>query len=201
MKHTLLDAPRPADQPERKVSDNLCKRLAESSPEQFAQWLFGPGLGPVTVLKTELSREPIRADSVILARADQEVLHAEFQTTLKSEVPLPLRMLDYYVGFKRQRPDRRVRQALIVLKETLEEVPDRYEDEHTLHRYRVIKMWEQDPRALLRHEGLLPLATLCRAESGEQLLQEVAARIRRVKSRERRRDVVNLSRVLAGLRL
>jgi len=200
MKDVPPETPRPAGQSERQASDNLCKRLAESHPEQFAQWLFGTGLGPVKVLKTELSREPIRADSVILARADQEVLHAEFQTTIKSAVPLPLRMLDYYVGFKRQQLNRHVRQVLIVLRETGEQIPDRYEDEQTWHRYRVIKMWEQDPRALLRHEGLLPLATLCRAESGEQLLQEVAARIRRVKSRERRRDAVNLSRVLAGLR-
>ena len=40
-------------------SDNLCKRLAEPYPEQFAQWLFG--VRGVTVEKTELSREPIRA--------------------------------------------------------------------------------------------------------------------------------------------
>src|SRR3989442_122128 len=127
MKHAPPEASQPTGQPARTASDNLCKRLAESYPEQFAQWLFGIDLGQVTVLKTELSREPIRADSVILAREDQEVLHAEFQTTLKSEVPLPLRMLDYYVGFKRQLLDRRVRQALIVLKETSEEIPDQYE--------------------------------------------------------------------------
>lgn len=40
-------------------------------------------------------------------------LHAEFQTTMKSEVPVPLRMLDYYVGLKRQDVDRRVRQVLL----------------------------------------------------------------------------------------
>ncbi|MGH9839036.1 MAG: DUF4351 domain-containing protein [Blastocatellia bacterium] len=53
---------------------------------------------------------------------------------------------------------------------------------------------------MLKHEGLLPLATLCRAGSGEQLLMEVAARINRIKSRQRRRETLNWSRMMAGLR-
>jgi predicted transposase YdaD len=146
-----------------------------------------------------LRRDPIHADSVILS-SESDILHAEFQTTKKSKVPLPLRMLDYYVGFKRQNPRRRVRQAVIVLKETRVAIPDRYEDESTSYRYDVIKMWEQDPRELMRYEGLLPLATLCRAESDEKLLAEVAARINRIKSRDQRRETLNLSRALAGVR-
>jgi predicted transposase YdaD len=188
-----------AGTPERTQSDNLCKRLAEQHPSQFARWLFGIRSGKIKVEKTELRRDPIRADAVILS-SKSEMLHAEFQTTQKSRVPLPLRMLDYYVGFKRQRPSRRVRQALIVLKETAAPIPDRYEDERTAHSYDVIKMWEQDPQELWRYEGLLPLATLCRAESGEKLLTEVAARIHRIKSREQRRETLGLSRVLAGVR-
>jgi predicted transposase YdaD len=173
--------------------------LAEEYPEQFARWLFGAS-GKVKIEKTEMSREPIRADSVIFSHDESETLHAEFQTTMKSEVPMPLRLLDYYVGFKRQNPARRVRQALVVLKQTGEEIPDRYEDERTLHVYDVIRMWEQNPAMFLKQEGLLPLATLCRAESGEKLLSEVAARINQIKSRERRREELNWSRVLAGLR-
>ena len=192
-------APKPSAKPARGASDNLCKRLAEEYPEQFAQWLFGAG-GKVKVDKTELSREPIRADSVIFSSDENETLHAEFQTTMKSKVPLPLRMLDYYVGLKRRNPDRRVRQVLVVLKPTGEEIPDRYEDERTVHGYDVIEVWKQDPAKLLEHEGLLPLATLCHAESGEELLGEVAARINRIESREQRRETLNWSRMLAGLR-
>jgi predicted transposase YdaD len=87
-----------------------------------------------------------------------------------------------------------------VLKQTGEEIPDRYEDERTLHIYDVVRVWEQNPAELMKHDGLLPLATLCRAESGEKLLSEVAARINRIKSRERRREALNWSRMLAGLR-
>jgi predicted transposase YdaD len=182
----------------RGTRDTLCKRLAEDYPEQFARWLFG-ARGKVKVEKTELDREPIRADSVIFSH-DDETLHTEFQTTMKSDVPVPLRLLDYYVGFKRQKPNRRVRQVLVVLKPTDDAIPARYEDECTTHRYTVVKLWEQDPAVLLKHEGLLPLATLCRAESGEKLLRAVATRINHIKSLEQRRETLNWSRVMAGLR-
>ncbi|MGH9846256.1 MAG: Rpn family recombination-promoting nuclease/putative transposase [Blastocatellia bacterium] len=199
MKRKQLQTRKSSAKPDRRASDTLCKRLAEEYPEQFAQWLFGAS-GKVKVDKTELSREPIRADSVIFSHEENETLHAEFQTTMKSDVPVPLRFLDYYVGFKRKNPDRRVRQVLVVLKQTGEEIPDRYEDERTVHIYDVLEVWRQNPAKLLRHEGLLPLATLCHTESGEKLLGEVASRISRIKSRERRREALNWSRVLAGLR-
>ena len=152
MKRTPIQTSISQPKTARGASDTLCKRLAEEYPGQFARWLFGAG-GKVKVEKTELSREPIRADSVIFSRDEKETLHAEFQTTAKSKIPMPLRLLDYYVGCKRQNPDRRVRQAVVVLKPTNEEIPDRYEDEMTLHRYGVVKLWEQDPAPLLAHEG------------------------------------------------
>ena len=55
-------------------------------------------------------------------------------------------------------------------------------------------------KTAIKYEGLLPLATLCHTESGEKLLTDVAAKAGRIKSRERRRDVLNASRVFAGLR-
>jgi predicted transposase YdaD len=58
--------------------DNCCKLLAEKYPEQFASWLLGQPAGNVEVLKTELSIEPIRADSVILLRLRSQILHIEF---------------------------------------------------------------------------------------------------------------------------
>jgi predicted transposase YdaD len=198
MKKTPIKTPSASTTPVRGASDNLCKRLAEEYP-QFARWLFGAG-GKVKVVKSELSREPIRADAVIFSHGEREILHAEFQTTMTSEVPVPLRLLDYYVGLKRQQPNRRVRQVLVVLKQTGQEVPDRYEDERTVHGYDVVKLWEEDPAVLLKHEGLLPLATLCRTESSEKLLADVAARITRIRLRQRRREALNWSRMLAGLR-
>ena len=49
--------------------DNLCKFLAENFSEDYATWLLG---SPVTLTKlspTELSLEPIRADSLILEQS------------------------------------------------------------------------------------------------------------------------------------
>ncbi|HEX4950109.1 MAG TPA: hypothetical protein VFZ34_25815 [Blastocatellia bacterium] len=77
----------------RGTRDALCKRLAEDYPEQFAHWLFGVR-GKVKVEKSELDREPIRADAVVFSSEEHETLHGEFQTTQKSDVPLPLRFLD-----------------------------------------------------------------------------------------------------------
>ena len=185
--------------PQRNASDNLCKRLAEEHPAEFARWLFGVS-GDVKVEKTELDREPVRADAVIFSRADSETLHAEFQTTMKSAVPVPLRLLDYYVGLKRRNPQRRIRQVLVVLKPTAEPIPDRYEDEDTWHRFTVVKMWEQDASTFLRNPALLPLATLCRAEAGEPLLAAVAEKISEIKSPAQRREALDWSRMLAGLR-
>jgi predicted transposase YdaD len=124
MKRTARKHPPPSTSA-RSTNDALCKRLAEDYPEQFAHWLFGTR-GKVKVEKTELSREPIRADSVIFSSAEPETLHNEFQTTMKSDVAVPLRFLDYYVGFKRKNPRQRVRQVLVVLKPTDEAIPDRY---------------------------------------------------------------------------
>jgi predicted transposase YdaD len=198
MKQTA-EKPATTKQIARSANDALCKRLAKEYPEQFAHWLFGTK-GKVEVEKTELSREPIRADAVIFSSEANETLHGEFQTTMKSDVAVPLRFLDYYVGFKRRHPMRRVRQVLVVLKPTEERIPDRYEDERTWHEYDVVKMWEQDPAVLLHHEGLLPLATLCRAASAEQLLQDVAVQVLQIKTRERRGEALNWARMLAGLR-
>jgi predicted transposase YdaD len=188
---------------ERLASDNLCKKLAERYPQQFAEWVFGIEITKVKILKTELSREPIRADSAILlseAGASKELLHTEFQTTIKSSIPVPLRMLDYYVGYKRQHPERRIRQVLIVLKDIDELIPDRYEDERTRHIFDVIKMWEEDAQKILQYKELAPFATLCRTDSSEQLLNQVAKSIGKVESKDERRELINMSQAFAGLK-
>ncbi len=44
--------------------DNVCKIIAEKYPFDFARWLLPVEPRKIKVLKTELSIEPIRADSV-----------------------------------------------------------------------------------------------------------------------------------------
>lgn len=71
-------------------------------PEDFVRWLIGEESTDITMLKTELSLEPIRADSVIFIQTNNRILHIEFQTLTLSNPPIPFRTLDYSVKLKRQ---------------------------------------------------------------------------------------------------
>ena len=131
--------------------DNACKYLSEQYPSEFVRWLLAKEPQQVEVLKTELTLEPIRADSVSFLQTDNQILHIEFQTLPKSKTPLDFRMLDYSVRLKRQYKCP-VIQVLIFLQETDNEVvfTEEFRDETTRHRYRVIRMWEQDSQLFLR---------------------------------------------------
>ncbi|MBD2182640.1 Rpn family recombination-promoting nuclease/putative transposase [Planktothrix sp. FACHB-1355] len=182
--------------------DNTCKYLAEKFPAAFVQWLLSLDRPTrIQVLKTELIQEPIRADSLAFLQADNEILHLEFETLPYSDPPISFRMLDYYVRLKRQYSCS-IHQVVIFLQQTASEqvfVSD-YTDENTLHRYRVIRLWEQDPALLLSVPGLLPLATLAQTNSPRTLLEQVANRIATIEEPDRQADLLACSQVLAGLR-
>ncbi|MDJ0662525.1 MAG: hypothetical protein QNJ42_24030, partial [Crocosphaera sp.] len=73
--------------------DSICKFIAAQFPEDMARWLLGKPL-PLTELKpSELSLEPIRADSLIFLQSEELILHIEFQT--QPDKDIPFRMLDY----------------------------------------------------------------------------------------------------------
>jgi predicted transposase/invertase (TIGR01784 family) len=80
--------------------DPTCKFLAESFPADFASWLLGEPIS-LTKLKlspTELSLEPIRADSLILLGSGNLILHVEFQT--EPDPTMGFRMADYRLRLK-----------------------------------------------------------------------------------------------------
>lgn len=181
--------------------DNLCKYLAEQYPSQFVRWLLSAEATDVQVLKTELSLEPIRADAITLLQTSNQILHLEFQTQPESEPPLPLRMLDYWVRLHRQYRCP-VEQVIIFLKYTTSEAVfiEQFEAGNTRHRYRVIRMWEQDPTTLLANPALLPLASLARTDSPQTLLEQVAAQVASIESTQERRNLAAGVQILAGLR-
>lgn len=182
--------------------DNTCKYLAEKFPAAFVQWLL-PIDRPTTieVLKTELIQEPIRADSLAFLQADNQILHLEFETLPYSDPPMPFRMLDYYVRLKRQYSCS-INQVVIFLQQTASEQAfvSEYRDDNTRHRYRVIRLWEEDPALLLSVPGLLPLATLSQTNSPRTLLEQVASRIATIEEPNQQADLLACSQVLAGLR-
>ncbi len=181
--------------------DNICKYLSETYPERFATWLLGQTSGSVEVMKTELSLEPIQADFVTFLRTQEQILHLEFQVKIASEPPLPLRMLDYWVRlYRRYRVP--IAQVIVLLKETSADAAkeEEFRVGETWHRYRVVRMWEQDPEPLLQDAALLPLATLCRTDVPVQLLTRVAEQVANVEIIEERGQIAACTEVLAGLR-
>ena len=123
--------------------DNLCKFLSGKYPDRFASWVLGKPQQSVEVLKTELSIEPIRADSVTFLQLQGRLLHLEFQTKLESNPPLPLRMIDYWVRLYRlyRLP---ITQIIVLLLPPSEDtvIETAFIVENTRHEYQVLRLWE-----------------------------------------------------------
>ncbi|QSV63960.1 MAG: Rpn family recombination-promoting nuclease/putative transposase [Dolichospermum sp. DL01] len=181
--------------------DNTCKYLAETYPQDFARWLLAAEVSEVEILKTELNLEPIRADAVIFLKVGNQILHLEFQTTPKSKTPLDFRMLDYYTRLKRQYWCE-IQQVVIFLQATTSEMVfnSQYVDTNTIHKYRVIRMWEEEAAPLLANPALLPLATLAKTDSAENLLTQVAGAVNTIESKKARDNISVCTQLLAGLR-
>ena len=96
--------------------DDTCKFLAENFPEDFACWLLGKSI-PLTKLEpSELSAEPIRADSVIFLESSEIVVHLEFQT--KTDDTMAYRMANYWLRLYGKYPTKEIHQTVIYLKPT-----------------------------------------------------------------------------------
>ncbi|MEO1432428.1 MAG: hypothetical protein AAFV71_25835 [Cyanobacteria bacterium J06633_8] len=75
-----------------------------------------------------------------------------------------------------------------------------YVDKNTCHRYRVIRLWEQDSTTLLNNPALLPLAVLAKSNSPESLLQQVANQVDMIEESEAQKNISACTQILAGLR-
>lgn len=180
--------------------DNVCKYLAEEYPVEFVRWLLATEPQRVEVLKTELTLEPIRADAVTFLQAEGQILHLEFQTLPPSKPPIPFRMLDYSVRLKRQY-NCPVVQVAIFLQQTNNEIAytEEYRDDTTVHRYRVVRLWEQESTAFFESPALLPLAPLTRSDSPEGLLARVAENLENIPDRQQKANLAGCTEILAGL--
>ena len=181
--------------------DNLCKYLSEKYPERFASWVMGAPCESATVLKTELSIEPIRADSLTFLKVQDCILHLEFQVDFTDTTPMPLRMLDYWVRLYRQYRIPII-QVVIALKDSpgARRLSEEFLVGETRHRYRVIRLWEQDPELFLHDSALLPFAALTHTDSPENLLKQVVKHIETWDNPIEGRELSVCARVLAGLR-
>ena len=110
-------------------------------------------------------------------------------------------MLDYWVGLYRKYRCP-IDQVVIFLKPTNVEVvfTEEFIEENTRHRYRVIRIWEQDPAPLLANPGLLPLAVLARTNEPTSLLQQVAAQVELIEEPGQQREISAYTQLLSGLK-
>jgi predicted transposase/invertase (TIGR01784 family) len=134
--------------------DNVCKFLAETFSADFASWLLGESITMTELSPSELSLEPIRADALILLQSVEFILHLEFQTEPKTNIPF--RMVDYRLRGYRRFPSKQMRQVVIYLQPTESELARQttFNLEETPHRFEVIRLWEQSTEAFLGSPGL-----------------------------------------------
>jgi len=179
--------------------DNVCKFLAENFSEDYATWLLGR---PVTLTKlspTELSLEPIRADSLILEQSEDLVLHLEFQT--EPDEKMGFRMLDYRIRVYRRFPLKTMHQVVIYLKPTKSTLvyQDSFQVGETIHRYRVVRLWEESPEFLLNSPGLLPLAVLGKSPDPTIVLRRVAEVLDTIPDNNLKQNLTVAAAVFGGL--
>lgn len=181
--------------------DDTCRFLAENFPADFASWLLGEAISLTEIQPSELSLDPIRADAMILLQSEESILHIEFQTLPKQEIPF--RMLDYRVRGERRYRGKPMRQVVIYLKPTTSELVHQmsYELERTHHAFDVIRLWEQPASLFLQYPGLLPFATLGQSESPEGVLRQVTQLVDHIADSTTQANLMAASAILAGLRL
>jgi predicted transposase/invertase (TIGR01784 family) len=179
--------------------DNVCKYLAENFTEDIASWLIGSRVTLTELNPTELNVEPIRADSIILLTNEDLILHVEFQTIPKSNIPF--RMTDYRLRAYRKLPDKRMKQIVIYLRQTQSDLVYEtvFELENTRHQFEVIRLWEQPASIFLESQGLYPFAILAQTDEPETILRTVAAKIEEVGAGKVQSDLAATAFILAGL--
>jgi predicted transposase/invertase (TIGR01784 family) len=181
--------------------DDTCRFLAEHFSADFASWLLGEPVTLTEIQPSELSLDPIRADVMILLQSEESILHIEFQTLPKEEIPF--RMLDYRVRGKRRYKNKPMRQVVIYLKPTTSPLvyETAYEMERTRHEFGVIRLWEQPTSVFLQYPGLLPFAVLGQTETPAETLRQATGIVDQIEDPATQANLMAASAILAGLRL
>ena len=181
--------------------DNTCKFLAENFPEDFASWLLGKSI-PLTKLETsELSAEPIRADSVIFLESSEIVVHLEFQT--KTDDTMAYRMANYWLRLYGKYPNKEIHQTVIYLKPTKSPLAYQtsFKSNQLNHEFNVVRLWEQPTDIFRQYLGLLPLAVLTQTSNPEETLRDVARQIDNIADKQVQSNVAASTAIISGIAL
>jgi predicted transposase YdaD len=114
-------------------------------------------------------------------------------------------MLDYWVRlyrvYKLYQQNSDIEQVIIFLRRDTS--PKVYEDSfqvgNTIHRYRIIRIWECEAQPLLEILELLPLAVLAKSEQPEILLCQVAERVDKIENKRQKSNIAACVELLAGI--
>lgn len=180
--------------------DSVSKFQIEQYPLDFATWLLGRPIALTRLEPTELSLEPIRADSIILLQSPELILHCEFQLDPKPN--LPFRMTDYHLRGYRKFPSKQMIQVVIYLRETNSDLvyQNTFQTAKLRHEFEVIRIWEVPSSVLLGSPGLLPYAVLGQTQNREAVLQQVSTLIDAL-PKPQQSNLIAVTSVLAGLKL
>ncbi len=181
--------------------DNICKYLAETFPTDFASWLLGEAIAFTKLEPSELSVEPIRADSVIFLESSEIILHIEFQTEPNKNIPF--RMADYRLRLYRKFPERQIYQVVIYLTRSQSRLV--YESTFNIgglnHEFNIIRLWEQPTEIFQQYQGLLPFATLSQTNNPEETLRQVARQIENIEDKQVQSNVAASTAIISGIAL
>ena len=181
--------------------DNICKFLAESFSSDFASWILGEAIALTKIEPSELSVEPIRADSVIFLESTAIVLHIEFQTEPNKNIPF--RMTDYQLRLYRKFPEKQIHQVVIYLSPSQSRLV--YENTFNIGRlnneFNIIRLWEQPTEIFQRYQGLLPFAVLTNNQDPEETLRQVARQIENIEDKQVQSNVAASTAIISGIAL
>ncbi len=181
--------------------DNTCKFLAENFSTDFASWLLGKAIPLTKIEPSELSLEPIRADSVIFLESSKIVLHIEFQTA--TDETMAYRMANYWLRLYGKYPNKEIYQVVIYLKRTNSPLVHQtsFRSKQLNHEFNVIRLWEQPTEIFQQYLGLLPLAVLSKTNNPEATLRDVAKQIENIRDKRLQSSVAASTAIISGIAL
>jgi predicted transposase YdaD len=105
------------------------------------------------------------------------------------------------LGLTLKFPTKRMKQIVIYLRKTTSELvyQTAFEIENTLHRFEVIRLWEQPASIFLESVGLYPFASLRQTDEPESILRTVAAKIEDIGASKIQANLAATASILAGL--
>lgn len=179
--------------------DNVCRILASLFSRDIATWLIGEPIALTELEPTELLLDPIRVDSLIFLQSEDLILHIEFQTDPKEDIPF--RMADYRLRIYRRVPRKRVYQVVIYLRKNQSAAVkiNTFELLELQHRYNVVRLWEVPSETFLDVSGLLPFAVLSQTDNPAKVLQQVARQIEKISDNIERNNIAASTGIIAGL--